>query len=207
MSYTTRIGLEKIEIGSEVDQWGESEHDMLDRIDESLAGILSFTVSGDRTLTTSNTTSDELHYAVLQITGGSGGRVLLPLKQSNHIVVNGSSGNVVFTTNNSGTEVTVKSGECGLIFCDGINKVVAISPDGGGLKTYVDTAVAGAKTYADGLAFAASSLPTQTGNAGKFITTNGTTATWSSIAQSNVANLTSDLTAIRNFAIAAAAIL
>lgn len=38
------------------------------------------------------------------------------------------------------------------------------------------------KTYADGLAFAAA-LPAQAGNSGKYVTTNGTTASWATIAQ------------------------
>lgn len=206
MSYTTRNGFEKIEVGTEVDTWGDSEHDNQDRLDQALDGILALTVSGDRTLVNSNTSSDELHYAIHKLTG-TGGRVILPIKEAQFVVINGTSGNVVYTTNNSGTELTVKSGETALVVVDGVNKVVGVGPDGAGLKAYVDTAVVGAKTYADGLAFSASSLPTQTGNAGKFITTNGTTASWSNIAQSNVTNLTSDLAAARAFAIAAAAIL
>ena len=44
-------------------------------------------------------------------------------------------------------------------------------------KLYTDTAEADAKTYADQLAFS-TALPDQTGNSGKYTTTNGTTASW-----------------------------
>lgn len=207
MSYTTRTGLEKIEIGSENDTWGESEHDMLDRLDESLAGVLSFTVSGDRTLVNSNTSTDELHYHTLNISGGSGGRVILPVKQSTHLVRNGSSAAVVFTTNNSGAEVSVATGEVAFIFCDGVNSVRAVGAGGKAVKGLVDEGVAAAKSYADGLALGGGTLPAQPGNGGKFIYSDGTTASWQNISQANVTNLASDLTKLRNFAIAAAAIL
>ena len=207
MSYTSRNGFEKIEVGSEQDSWGTSEHETLDRQDECLDGVLSITVSGDRPLVAANTPSDELHFAILNITGGSGGRVLLPLKQSTHVVRNGATGNVTFTTNNSGIEVTILVGETAHIFCDGVNAVYAVSPTGTGIKAYADNVLVQAKQYADGLAFSASSLPTQSGNAGKFITTNGSTAQWSQVKQSDVQSLPADLTAIRNLALAASLVL
>lgn len=48
------------------------------------------------------------------------------------------------------------------------------------------------KTYADGLAFA-TALPAQAGNAGKYVSTNGTTASWVSLATNGGATTTNPL--------------
>jgi hypothetical protein len=48
------------------------------------------------------------------------------------------------------------------------------------VATPVGTADAVTKAYADGLSFA-TTLPAQTGNAGKIVTTNGTTASWAAL--------------------------
>jgi hypothetical protein len=159
-TYTTRNGFEKIDVGSEVDAWGDSEHYTLDRTDEALDGILSITLSGDRTLTASATESDEIHYAIINVTGGSGGRIIYPLRQVQHVIRNGTTGTILLTTNNSGFEATIQPGETALCVCDGVNRVFLLSPTGNtSVKAYVDAAEVRAKTYTDNAAFAASSLP------------------------------------------------
>jgi hypothetical protein len=86
--------------------------------------------------------------------------------------------------------------------------VFLLSPTGNtSVKAYVDAAEVRAKTYTDNAAFAASSLPSQTGNGGKYIKSDGTAASWQNVSQADVTNLPADLTKLRNFAIVAAAIL
>lgn len=208
MAYTPSLRINKPATGSNVDTWGEIVNSNMDRIEDAVAGMTNLTVSGDVALVYANDSTDQAHYAVLNITSGSGGRILLQPQKNVWIVRNGASGNVIVTINGVNT-VTVMPGETSVVVCDGVSAVYSAGPNSDSTKAYVDAGVAAAKAYADSLAFETQegNLPGQPGNSGRFLKTNGITPSWDYVTISDVPNLQTNLDAIRGFAIAAAAIL
>jgi hypothetical protein len=209
MPYTDRTRLEQIEPGEQLDTWGVTQNRTLIRVDEALKGALTFTLSGDRALIYSNDDTDEAHYAALNVTGGVGGRILLQPQQGWFIVHNAASGPVTVTI--TGVQGTiVEPGATTIVLNDGVSSVYQISPSSTkSLKQYVDDGLAAERAYANGLAFEAvdGQLPAQTGNAGRFMRTNGTTANWEFVTIDTIQGLSAKLAEQNNFAIAAAAIL
>lgn len=169
---TTRLRLEKQGTGEGTNVWGGKLNTaVFDLIDAAIAGVESFTLSGTKTLTSANYTTDEARKSTLNITGGTGGTVTIPSVEKNYIVRNGSSGSVIITTG-GGTTATLISGDVGIVFCDATN-VYAITS-----RTYVDAAITTAALSAN--------IPSQGGNAGKYLGTNGTLASWVAIAFADI---------------------
>lgn len=160
---TTRNRLEKQGTGDNSNTWGTYLNSSIDLIDAALDGRTAFTLSGSKTLTSANYAADESRERFLDITGGTGGTVTIPAVEKWYIVRNNSSGDVVFTTG-SGTTQTVASGSLTLLVSDGTNIRKGVDQD------YVNNAISSAQF--------ATALPDQTGNADKFIITNGTVASW-----------------------------
>lgn len=198
-SATTRNRLEKQGTGENSGTWGTELNAALDRIDESLDGVEAFTLSGSKTLTSTNYDDDEARERILKITGGTGGTITIPAVEKWYLVVNGASGDVILTTG-SGTTATVKSGNALPVVCDGTDCAICVVVDyGTTVPKCASVPTTGShlvnKTYADGLAFS-SSLPGQSGNSGKFLTTDGSTASWAAIAYSDVSGLSTNYMAL-----------
>lgn len=194
-SATIRNRLEKQGTGENSGTWGTELNAALDRIDESLDGVEAFTLSGSKTLTAINYDDDEARERILKITGGTGGTITIPAVEKWCWVANGSTGDVVLTTG-SGASATVKSGNVMAVYSDGTDCSLCLSADFGSIvpKSSGTPTVSSHlvnKAYADGLAFAGA-LPAQAGNPGKFITTNGASASWVSIALADISNMSVD---------------
>lgn len=208
MPYTLRNKIEKIETNTQIDTWGDSQSRGLDRTDEALDGVLSFALNGDKVLKYENDATDEAHYAIFNVTGGIGGRILFQPVQGLYLIRNGSSGNV-FCTIDGVQGATIEPNTITQVFCDGVNSLYQIGTAGLSLTKAVADAEARAKAYADGLAFEGveGGLPGQAGAPGRVIKTNGVTAFWDFVAVEDVAGLQEQINDTRNFAIAIAAIL
>lgn len=178
-SATTRNRLEKQGTGDNANTWGTYLNSSIDLIDAALDGRTAFSLSGSKTLTSANYAADESRERFLDITGGTGGTVTIPAVEKWYIVRNASSGDVVFTTG-SGVTQTVKSGSVTLLVSDGTNIRAGVD------KGYVDALVANT-------AFA-TALPSQTGNSGKFVTTDGMNASWASLSAVALSGAYGDLT-------------
>lgn len=178
-SATTRNRLEKQGTGDNANTWGTYLNSSIDLIDAALDGRTAFSLSGSKTLTSANYAADESRERFLDITGGTGGTVTIPAVEKWYIVRNASSGDVVFTTG-SGVTQTVKSGSVTLLVSDGTNIRAGVD------KGYVDALVANT-------AFA-TALPSQSGNSGKFVTTDGTNASWASLSAVALSGAYGDLT-------------
>lgn len=178
-SATTRNRLEKQGTGDNANTWGTYLNSSIDLIDAALDGRTAFSLSGSKTLTSANYAADESRERFLDITGGTGGTVTIPAVEKWYIVRNASSGDVVFTTG-SGVTQTVKSGSVSLLVSDGTNIRAGVD------KGYVDALVANT-------AFA-TALPSQSGNSGKFVTTDGTNASWASLSAVALSGAYGDLT-------------
>jgi hypothetical protein len=189
MPYTSLNRYEQITPGTQIDLWGETQNRTLTRIDQSTKGVIAFSVNGDRNLVYSNDASDESHFAVINVAGGIGGRVLMQPVQATYVVRNGATGNVVFTVDGESI-ATIQPNCISVIINTGDGKVYQ-EGFGGDPKAYIDDGLAAERAYAESLVFdtVAGELPGQSGNAGKFLQTNGTNGSWQQPTIADVATL------------------
>lgn len=118
---TPRLRVEQQPAGSNPATWGDPHlNQATQRLEEAICGFCSFTLSGAATLSTANFTGDQAHFAVLNVTGGTGGTVTIPSVEKLYTVINGSTGQVVITTG-SGLNATLNAGEVYGVACDGAN--------------------------------------------------------------------------------------
>ena len=68
-SYTANTGIEKIGSGEQAGTWGTTTNTNFDIIDDSLNGVLTITVSGLVTLTTSDGVLSNGHHKVIILAG------------------------------------------------------------------------------------------------------------------------------------------
>ena len=122
---TTRLRLEKQATGENNNTWGGKINTAaFDLIDTAIAGRTTFTLSGTKTLSSTNYVADESRAAWLDITSGTGGTVTIPSVEKTYIVRNNTSGTVVFTTG-SGATASLPTGSIVPIVCDATNVYVA----------------------------------------------------------------------------------
>lgn len=187
-TFSTALRLNFQAPGENLNTWGSLLNaGVFQLVEDAVAGVNAFTLSGPRTLTSVNGATDEARRAVINVTGGTGGTITVPAVVKSYFVRNAASGDVVITTG-SGTSATVKPGEVVFVNGDGTNFYKALQSDMGGAKitslgTPTNNTDAATKAYVDQQAWNAQSgnLPGQSGNAGKFLTTNGTTPSWATV--------------------------
>lgn len=166
-SPTTRNRLRKPEAGANLNTWAPliNEDGGSDRTDEALDGVVGFALSGSKILTSTNYETDEARMRIINITGGTGGTVTIPAVEKWYFVHNGASGDVIIS--NGSNTISLASGHVGPIFTNGTTVYSAND------RTYVDAAILAAAL--------SSSLPSQAGNGGKFIGTDGVNASWTTV--------------------------
>lgn len=171
-SPTTRNRLRKQEVGAKTNAWGTdwNEDGGSDRLDEAMDGVVAFALSGTKTLTSTNYETDEARMRIINVTGGTGGTITIPALEKWYLVRNGASGDVIIS--NGSNSVTLSSGEVNCVVTNGTTIYSANA------KTYVDAQILAASLSAE--------LPSQAGNAGKYITTDGTNASWAAISLSSI---------------------
>jgi hypothetical protein len=214
---TTRLRLEKIGTGDKTNTWGTSLNaNVFDMLDEAIAGSVAITVNGNVTLSSTNYVTDEARKAMLLLSGAGGFTITIPGVSKFYWVRNACSAAVIFSA--GGTTASVPAGQLRAVITDGTDCYVS---DDGASLAYVNATFlplaggtmtgaltlnaaptvdlhASTKKYVDDAAFTANAgiLPAQGGNSGKYLTTNGTTASWGIVDLSVYQPLDSDLTAI-----------
>lgn len=230
-SASTRLRLEIQAAGENLNTWGDTKlNDTLKRLEEAIADWQSFTITGDKTLTSSNYVADEARAAMISLEGtpASAFVITIPAVEKWYWVRN-ASGQTATIKTSGGTGVTVATGVITGVLCDGTDcyklAIDAAAGDftvGADLTVTNDASVGGdltvtgnvsgvngtftgtgsfggnvamgtnritglgnavdnqdAATKADLTAAGLSSaLPGQSGNAGKFVTTDGSNAGW-----------------------------
>ncbi len=185
-SYSSSFRLNYQAPGDNLNTWGTIlNNGVFQLLEDAVAGMASFTLSGPKVLTSTNGATDEARCAVLNVTGGTGGTITAPSVKKVYLVRNASSGPVIITTG-SGVTATFSAGEVGFCAGDGTNfyRTTVTTNFGGVTLTNLGAPTANTdaatKGYVDGVAFAmaAGSLPGQTGNAGKSLVTDGSNASW-----------------------------
>lgn len=159
---TTRNRFRKLESGQYSNAWASPQNEDAgsDRIDEALDGRSTFTLSGSKTLTSTNYETDEARMRFFDITSGTGGTVTAPAVEKWGIVRNNTSGDVIWTVGGA-TTATVKSGNVELTVTDGTSVYAVRTLDYGSSllkssgtpsatthltnKAYVDGAIAAAQ--------------------------------------------------------------
>jgi hypothetical protein len=160
--------------GENINLWGDKLNAVLAHTDQAIAGWLTKPLTGDVALSTANAGDDEARAAMLKFTGAGPFTVTIPSVSKAYTVWNACAG-VLTVTTGAGASVTVDPGDIVAVVCDGSN-VKTPGYSGLSIKDYIAAAGLGAT----------GELPAQLGNAGKFIKTDGTNATW---AQPTVADL------------------
>jgi len=120
-TYTIRNRAEKQAPGENNNSWGSLLNSgTIDMFDQALDGMVSFTLSTSRSLSSANGSSDEARCRYINITGGTGGTVTVPNVEKVYVVRNAASGTVTFTTG-SGTTCDVAAGAQAIVACEGGN--------------------------------------------------------------------------------------
>lgn len=156
-SSATPLGLNKQGTGDNVNTWGNVLNaEALDLIDEAIRGMVSFSLSGTKTLDATNYEPNEARCAFINVTGGTGGTVSIPSISKLYMVRNASTGNVIISTGGA-TTATIEAGMVAPVVCDGAS-VWTLRIADLNLKDYIDAAIL------DGTV---TDLPATTGNEGK----------------------------------------
>jgi hypothetical protein len=185
VSTYSSLGFNKQGTGDNSNTWGVKLNDeVIDLIDEAIRGRAAFACSGAVTLTATNAVSNQARCAILHITSGTGGTVTIPDISKLYLVYNQASGNVVISAS-GGTDATIESGDATVVFCDGTN-VRPLMIAGLSLRDYIAAAT-----------LSEVELPSQTGNSGKFIRTDGTNATWQTILSTDISGLSATASQVR----------
>ena len=123
-TYTANSGIEKIGAGEQAGAWGTTTNNNLDIIDRTLNGLVTLTISGDKTVSTSDGTLSEGHYKILVLSGSpSGGFNLLidPNDQQKWFFIKNTTNQTatVKQGGGSGTTVALATGTSAIVFADG----------------------------------------------------------------------------------------
>lgn len=197
-SFTPRLRLELQAAGENLNTWGAPKlNNVISRLDFSVAGWTTIALTGNYALSASNG-DDEARSAMLKFTGTGAYAVTIPSVSKRYDVWNALSGALTVTTG-AGASVTLQSGEKCPVICDAANVYRLQGTEFGGARLTGLGDPAGAqdaatKQYVDdaGFSLAGGVLPGQSGNAGKFLTTNGAIAGWSAPTISSIADYNSD---------------
>lgn len=183
-SFTPRLRLEMQAAGENLNTWGAPKlNNVIARLDFSIAGWSTIALTGNYSLTASNS-DDEARSAMLKFTGTGTYTVTIPSVSKRYDVWNALSGELVITTG-AGAVAALQPGEKCAVICDSVNVHRLQPTDFGGARLTGVADPTGAqdgatKKYVDDTAFsaAAGNIPGQAGNAGRFLSTDGTVAGW-----------------------------
>ncbi|WP_332763917.1 hypothetical protein [Phenylobacterium sp.] len=194
-TYSDELGIELQAAGENLNTWGDPKlNNALTRLAKGVAGFISVALTADVALTSSNTSTTpadfQARHAQLKFTGTGAYTVTVPSSAKSYLVWNACTGTLTLTTG-AGTTAEIATGEVVSVMCDATNvKKVKVTDYGASRLTSIADPTsaqdAASKAYVDAQAFSPA-LPGQTGNAGKFVTTNGTSASWVALAVADVA--------------------
>lgn len=182
-SYTPRNRWTLQATGEGLNVWGQILNEgVFGLIDYAMDGVVTITASGPSSLTTANGAADQARGRVLNVTASAPATITIPSVEKWYIV---RAANAAVSVTNGSSQITLAAGSVGLIVTDGASIWQVRTTDLGGNRLQnvgapTANSDAATKNYVDQTAFqmAAGQLPGQSGNAGKALVTNGTTASW-----------------------------
>ena len=130
-TYTSNLGIELPADGELDGVWGDVVNDNMNILDRGINGVLSLSLSGtSSTLTTSDGALSDGQYKLLLLTGSPSGTHTITLApndaQKIYFVRNTTAQSVVFTQG-SGGNVTIATGDSGIIYANGAGAGAAIA--------------------------------------------------------------------------------
>lgn len=188
-SWSSSLRFELQFTGENINLWGEKLNAVLQHADYAVAGWLTKPLTGPASLSTANAADDEARAAMIKFTGGAGPfTVTIPPVSKSYLVWNACEGPVTLSTG-AGATVMVDPGD-----------IIWVATDGGAVKTpgYGGASI---KDWVSSVAWSynAGNLPAQTGNAGKVVKTDGTSASWQPLSTSDLSDYA---TAVKGLALA-----
>lgn len=168
----TPLGFEQQAAGENTNTWGSPKlNNAIGRIDGAIGGYYAVAITGSTSLTTSNSSTADAdntgRKALLKFTGtlAANATITVPSVGMKWLIWNATNKVLTFTTG-AGNTVTIDAGDKTVVWCDG-SACHTIYFGGLSLKDYIAsvTATAGA-------------VPGVTGNAGKYLYTDGASAFW-----------------------------
>ena len=123
-TYTANTGIEKIASGEQAGTWGTTTNTNFDIIDDVLNGVITLTISGNTTLTTSDGAVSNGHHKVIVLGGSPSGAFNLTIdpndQQKWYFIVNSSGQTAtVLQGGGSGTTVAMSTGTATTVYADG----------------------------------------------------------------------------------------
>ena len=193
-SWSSSLRFELQFTGENINLWGDKLNTVLAHADYAVAGFLTKALTGAYALSTANAGDDEARAAMIKFTGAGPFTVTAPSVSKAYVIWNACSGVVTLSTG-AGAAVALQPGEIAQVACDGANVLRVQGTNFGGqpLTGLADPTTpqgAATKAYVDGVAFTANAgiLPGQTGNAGRFLKTDGTVAAWQPVASTDLSD-------------------
>lgn len=172
---TTRLRARLIASGEELNTWGSNLNDQVfSLLDEAIAGVEKITLTGNLTLSSANYATDQARNAALIFQGSpaSAVTVTIPSVEKTYTVIN-QTGQIV-TLKAGGVGAAVPVGDKAVVVCDGTDCHLATVT-----AAQVNGLIANAALSGD--------LPGQTGNSGRFLSTDGAVPLWADVIIPDVA--------------------
>jgi hypothetical protein len=130
-TYTSNTGIEKIGSGEQSGTWGNTTNNNFDIIDRTLNGLVTLTITGNKSVVTEDGTLSEGHYKILLLSGTPGSQFNLniePNDQQKWFFIKNSTDAAAkvrqgpanaSAADGSGTTVTIPVGSSAIVFADG----------------------------------------------------------------------------------------
>lgn len=130
-TYTSNTGIEKIGSGEQSGTWGNTTNNNFDIIDRTLNGLVTLTITGNKSVVTEDGTLSEGHYKILLLSGSPGSQFNLniePNDQQKWFFIKNSTDAAAkvrqgpanaSAADGSGTTVTIPVGSSAIVFADG----------------------------------------------------------------------------------------
>ena len=129
-TFTTNLGIEKPADGEQDGIWGEIVNENSDILDRAVNGVLSLSLSGtSSTLTTSNGILSSGQYKLLSLVGTPSGThtiTIAPNTAQKIYYVRNTTAQSVVLTQGSGGNITLTTGDSGIIYCNGAGVGAAV---------------------------------------------------------------------------------
>lgn len=185
-SWSSSLRFELQFTGENINLWGAKLNTVLEHADYSIAGWLTKAITGDYTLTTANAADDEARAAMLKFTGAlaANSTITIPSVSKSYFVYNATN-KVLTVTTGAGSTVLIDAGDKTVVYCDG-----------GGVHTITFGAL-GLKDYIAAVTASAGAVPGVTGNAGKFLYTNGASAYWKEVQSTDLGDYASNILGVQ----------
>jgi hypothetical protein len=166
-------------------------------VDDNINGRLAFTLSGAKTLTTINGATDEARYAMLDVTGGSGGVITIPPVPKGYFIRNNASGPLTISQGGAVNGI-FEFGDMGPVFSDGAGAVFQLYLSNKTLRQFITDADQVVIDYVNAAITAGNQLlPPAAGQSGRALMVRGAVGSevWtpSTIQQADVAGLVAAL--------------